>query len=86
VVRALAVVEQTVLWIIDLTYVFEDDLLIEKYLTISELPVAEREHNYWCHLHDVQSLFVEIVAHDWRLSVEIRELVAFNDVQVDESK
>lgn len=85
-VRALAIVEQIVFRVIDLTYVFEYNLLVEKYLTITKLPIPKRKHNYRRKFHDVQSLFVEIVAHDWWLSVEIGELVAFNDVQVDQSK
>lgn len=85
-VRALAVVEQIVLWIIDLTDVFEDDLLVEKYLTIPKLPISECKHNDWREFHDVESFFVEIVAHNWWLSIDIGELVAFNHVQVDHGK
>ena len=85
-VGTFAVVKEIVFWVVDLADVFEDDLLVEKYLAVSELPIAEGEHDHGGELHDVESLFVQIVAHDGRLSVEIRELVALDDVQVDQSQ
>ena len=85
-IQSITILEQVVLRIYLWNVEFNWKMIVEKRLSVSELPVTHQHHQYWRFLQNVEGFIIELVIKEWWLLEVIRHHKSFENIDINYSK